>query len=195
MKKIIALLVIFGLIFGILLLKGKKKEDYLVKINDYTITMQKFEKDFKDSAYATNDTPESRSEFLNGLIKRKLILQDAQTKGLDKDKEFLMMIERFWEQSLLQRAINEKNKEISSSVNVSDKAIEDEYKKLQREGKADKPYGQMYSQIKWSLKRAEESKAMQSWIAELYKNANIKMSSPYSVTNNLKGVTESNDEK
>jgi DNA-binding transcriptional regulator YhcF (GntR family) len=105
-----------------------------------------------------------------------------------------MMIERFWEQSLLQRAIDQKNREIANSVSVSDKTIEEAYKKLQGEGKADKPYDQMYNQIKWSLNHSEESKAMQRWIMQLYKDASIKVNSAYAITNNIKDITDANYE-
>lgn len=179
MKKIIsAILLLLGVIM-IFKLKASKPEEYLVKINNYTITPQEFNEEFRASAYAKDNTLESKREFLNMLIRRKLVLQDAQARGLDKDKEFLKSIERFWEQSLLKRMMDEKSKDITGSATISDNAIQAVYNKLKSEGKADKPYEQMYSQIKWSLAQIQESGAINAWLALLYKQANIKINPAY----------------
>jgi len=179
MKKIIGAIFLLVIIFLLFKLKSPKQEDYLVKINNYTITMQEFNDEFKSSAYAKNNTSESRREFLNMLIRRKLVLQDAQARGLDKDKEFLKSIERFWEQSLLKRVMEKNSQDIIGPISVPDSAIEAVYNKLKSEGKADKPYDQMYSQIKWSLTQLQESLAVNKWLISLYKKANIKINEAY----------------
>lgn len=175
MKKIFITILLLIIIFVFIKLKPPKQEDYLVKINNYTITMQEFNDEFKASAYAKNNTLESKKEFLSMLIQRKLVLQDAQARGLDKDKEFLKSIERFWEQSLLKQVLDKKSQEINGSLSIPDSAVEAIYNKLKSEGKADKPYAQMYSQIKWSLTRLQESQAINRWVVSLYKKANIKI--------------------
>jgi len=112
-------------LFVIMLLAGcacplPKDKKILVKINNYEIALDEFQKQFGESLYSMNNTPEARREFLKVLIGRELILQDAQTKGLDKEKEFLKMIERFWEQSLLKLALQRKSEEISGSVEAKE---------------------------------------------------------------------------
>jgi len=179
MKKIVSAIFLLVIIFMLFKLKAPKQEDYLVKINNYTITLQEFNEEFRDSAYAKNNTPESKREFLNMLIRRKLVLQDAQARGLDKDKEFLKSIERFWEQSLLKRAMDQKSQEITGSASIPDSVVQTIYNKLKSEGKADKPYEQMYSQIKWSLTQIQESQAINKWLVSLYKKAEIKINPAY----------------
>lgn len=149
--------------------------DIIVKINDYEITRAEFEKDFKDSSLGAVDTLESRKAFLDNLINQKLILQEAQSRDLDKDKNFLKMIEKYWEQSLLKLAIDRKSKQISGSVSVSDTDVENVYKNMVKDGTADKPYNQMYRQIKWELTKIKESKAMNEWLSDLHKNARIEI--------------------
>ncbi len=95
-----------------------KDEKVLAKVNNYTITLEEFEVEFKESPYANDNTPDARKDFLKVLIGRKLILQDAQAKGLDKEKAFLKMIERFWEQSLLKLALQTKSQEIAALAQV-----------------------------------------------------------------------------
>lgn len=152
-----------------------KDKQILAKVNNYEITLDEFEEEFKGSGYDRNGTQDARKEFLNNLINRKLILQDAQKKGLDKDKGFLKMIEKFWEQSLLKLAIDKKTRETAGSALVTDKEIEDAYNKLVKEGKADKAYDQIYQQIKWEITRSKETRALNEWVAQLHKKADIKV--------------------
>lgn len=97
-------------------------------------------------------------------------------RGLDKDKAFLKMIERFWEQSLLKLYLDQKTKEIAVKASVDDKTtIEAVYKKLLEEGKTDKSYLEMHDQIKWKISKAKEANLMNDWITQLHKKADIKV--------------------
>ena len=173
MRRYLLLLIFSLVIFGCA--KAPQEKDIVARINDYEITKEEFEQDFKDSIYGTDDTLASRKEYLGNLINQKLILQDAQRKDLDKDKNFLKMIEKFWEQSLLKLSIDRKSKQIPGSVSVSDGDVENVYKNMDKEGTADKPYNQMYRQIKWEITKIKESKAMNEWLNDLHKNACIEV--------------------
>lgn len=173
MKRYLFFLLI--LIFFIGCSNASKNKEILAKVNNYEITEDEFEEEFRESTFSRTDTPESRKEFLNSLIDRKLILQDAQKKGLGKEESFLKMIEKFWEQSLLKLALDRRSKEIANSAAVTDKLIEDTYNKMVKEGKVTKPYNQAYSQIKWELTKVKESQMMNDWVEELRKKAQIKV--------------------
>ena len=143
MKKYLSLLFVMLLLTGCS--RSPAQKDILAKVNNYEITRSEFEGEFKVSPYGKIDTPESRKDFLNTLIDRKLILQYAQQKDYDKEKGFLKLIEKFWEQSLLKVALDKKTREIESKISSSD----------------------------WEAKRAEETKMMSDWMNELRKNAHI----------------------
>lgn len=173
MKRYIVFLCIILFVLGC---TGKpKNKEMLAKVNNYEITRQEFEEEFKASSFGRDNTLESRKEFLDNLINQKLILQDAQRKDLDKENNFLKMIEKFWEQSLLKLALERKTKEIAGSAMVSDKTIEDTYNKMLKEGKTDKTYDQMYQRIKWEITKLKESQEMNNWISELHKGSDIKI--------------------
>jgi hypothetical protein len=147
--------------------------DIVARINNYSVTKAEFEKEYLASPFAKKDTPESRKEFLDNLINRKLVLQDAEKKGLDKDPAFLGMIQRFWEQSLLKLAIDRKTKEIANSAFVSDKSVDAAYKKMAKDGKADKPLSSMAGQIKWEITKLKEAQMMANWLADMRSSAQI----------------------
>jgi len=119
------------IILAVLMIAGcrcqAKDKQILAKINNYEITKQEFEEEFRNSAYGVSDTEESRKSFLDNLINRKLVLQEAQRQGLDKDNAFLKSIERFWEQSLLKVMLDKKSKDISMLKDAGKKEVEDAY--------------------------------------------------------------------
>jgi peptidyl-prolyl cis-trans isomerase C len=146
----------------------------VVVINNYSISPEEFEAEFKDSPMANKDSIEARKQFLETLINRKLMLQEAQRLGLDKQPDFLKSIERFWEQSLLKAFYDRKTDDVAGKVHISDFAVEQAYKNLAAEGKTDKTYEQMYRSLKWELARAKESELMDEWLRELKDKATIK---------------------
>lgn len=152
---------------------GEKMSDAYVTINNYSISRDEFEKEFKESTYGNIDTPQSRKDFLESLINRKLILQYAQNEGLDKEKGFLKMIEKFWEQSLLKVALEKKTDEISGQYTVTDDEVKKVYDDMLKEGKAEGPYETVSERIKWQIVRSKENKLMNDWIAQMREKAKI----------------------
>jgi len=86
----------------------RNRDEVIAKIGNYEITKIEFEDEFKNSPFSKDSSLESKKAFLDNLIDRKLILLDAQAKGLDKNKDFLKTVEKFWEQSLLKVALERK---------------------------------------------------------------------------------------
>ena len=172
MKKYLIILLSL-LVFGCTCKLKENKPPVLVKVNNYEITKPEFEEEFKASSFGRNDTLDSRREFLDTLINRKLIMQDAQMQGLDKNPNFLSMIEQFWEQSLVKLALEQKSIEIASAIIVSDKEIEEAYKEVLGDGKTNKPYEQVYDKLKWELTRIKQAKALSSWVYNLRKRAKL----------------------
>jgi len=173
MKKISIILLALVFVFGCA--KQSKNKEIVATVNDYELTKEEFLREFKDSIYASNDTLESRKEFLNNLIDRKLILQEAQVIGLDKEKSFLKVIEKFWEQSLLKIAVDKKAREISGSIFIDDDFIRKAYNELVESGGIDHTYEEMYEQIKWELTRLKESQLINDWVVQLRKSAKLKI--------------------
>ena len=147
----------------------------IAKVNDYSITAEEFETEFKESVYSRTDTPEMRKEFLNNLIDRKLILQDAERRGIDKDPRFLKALEKFWEQLLLKMAIERKTMDFATQCYVSDKEIRDAYESTIKDGGEARPYAEMYMQIKWDLVRRKEAQLINIWMVSLKKSAKISL--------------------
>lgn len=173
MKRLILMLLIPVFLVGC---SGRSKpKDIVVKINNYEISKAEFEQEFKDSSFGRVNTPESRKEFLDNLINRILILQDAENKGLDNDPKFLKIIEKFWVQSLLKLALEKKSQELVRVSLVSNTAVNEAYQKMLKDGKTTKSYEEMYKVIKWDLLKQKEVQMTNDWLIGLYKDANIEV--------------------
>lgn len=153
--------------------RGGIDKNTVVSINNYNITRDEFEEEFRSSSYGKADTPESRESFLNNLVDRKLILQYAQKEGLDEEYSFLKMIERFWEQSLLKIALDKKTRDVAAASAVTDDEVRMSYDAMLRENKVAGSYDSAYKRVKWELMRAKEAKAMNDWLAEMRKESRI----------------------
>lgn len=174
MKKIVFLILL--IIFSAGCTKSPNvKHPTIVKIGDYEISKDEFEREFRDSYYAANDSLESRKDFLDNLVNRKLILRDAQRQELDKDPKFLALIEKAWEQLLLRVVLEKKARQIGGKIFVSDKSINEVYQNLVKEKKTDKTYAEMYNQIKLEITKLMEAQAMAKWVGGLRENIEIRI--------------------
>lgn len=63
----------------------------------------------------------TKEQILDGIIQKKILLLEAQRLGLDRDPQFMKMVERFWEQSLLRSLLDMRSEEILSGIPETDK--------------------------------------------------------------------------
>jgi len=91
--------------------QAKEPQKVVAQVGSYVITQDEFEEAYKNSAYGREHNPFYRSAFLKNMINQKLILLDAENRGLDRDPRFLKMVESFYQQSLLTLALQERTKE------------------------------------------------------------------------------------
>lgn len=167
--------ILIFLIFTAFLTYGcVKKEKPAIRIGSIAITPGEFEAALQNSAYAGMRTTAARREFLDILINRKLILKEAEKLGLDKDPQFLESVHFFWEQALLKMALNQKIKELSAPIKVSEEEI-NEYYGAHKAEFPDKNMNEIREQITLQLFKEKQRKALDEWVTSLKKNARIKV--------------------
>jgi peptidyl-prolyl cis-trans isomerase C len=94
MKKFTVSIVIISLLFafGACAQKGEQqKGPYLAKVGNVTITQADFEREIKslpEFAQKFFQGPEGKEKFLDELVKKELLYQEALKKGLDKSKPY-----------------------------------------------------------------------------------------------------------
>lgn len=154
--------------------KGKfiPSADSAVVVNQYQLTAAEFNELFADAM--SEDTPEMRSAFLERLIMRKILLQEAQREKLDTRKSFLRAIENFWEQSLLKIVIDNKTQEFAKGLKVTDEEVAEAYSQLLQENpEMDASLEAMKGDVYNMLLQEKQSQAFEKWLGVLKEDAHI----------------------
>jgi hypothetical protein len=108
----------------------------VASINDYHMTVNDFVYESKNVIGATMPMtrfPIDKIEVLEAIIDKEVLLQEAQSQGLDKRKGFMRTIEDYWEQTLLSDLIRRKAKEVAAGITVYDNEIMDYYDSMKTE--------------------------------------------------------------
>ncbi len=149
-----------------------KKEKPAITIGPTDITAEEFQ-DAYQKARDLQGNKFSRKEFLDLLIKRKLILQEAEALGLDKDPQLLDGLQRFWEQALMRIVLSRKINEFSTSCKVSEKEIYNYYKRHKETDFQGKELSEIHDSIKLLVYRIKEQLEVQRWMEWLKKKARV----------------------
>ncbi len=175
-KKIICLFVIF-----LTLLccsdKSKQKGDVIAIINDFHLSIDEFEQQLAAELEFDKEfkiTQKAKKEFLDELIKKELLIQEAKKLKLDRKKKFIQAIERYWESTLIRDLIDLKGAEIDKHTLVSQEEILDHYNEIKKETPTLPPLNKIQKNIHDELKEKKKRLKLKQWITELKKNAKIK---------------------
>lgn len=104
-----------------------QKGPYLAKVGKATITQADYERELKslpEFAQQLFEGAEGKERFLDELIKKELLYQEALKKGLDKDEEFKQKIEEFKKITLIGYLLE---KEVEEKAELTDQEVEDYY--------------------------------------------------------------------
>lgn len=168
-----ALLFLFAFVIGCA--QKDPGKQILARINNYEISKEEFEVEFRASIFGAQDTPGSRKEFLNHLINQKLILQDAQKNGLDRTRGFLGAIENFWEQTLLRTALEQKMEKLAGSFSVTEQEVRSLYNRRLGSGFFNTTYDNAAPMLRREITRNKETQALSAWIDKLHSNAKVEI--------------------
>jgi len=160
---------------------GNQQEEngkVLAKINDFQLTLKEFKTQLASNLEFEKDfklTREAKEEFLDSLIQKELLIQEALKLKLERKKKFIEAIERYWEATLIKNLMELKGKEISATTYVSEEEIQARYDKMKKSNPDLSPLADMRKQILNKIKREKKTRNLAKWIEDLRKNANIEI--------------------
>ena len=107
MKKGLFPPLIFVLLFFVICCAQEQteKKEIVAKINDYELTLEEFEDQLATELNLDKDfklTKEAKRDFLEQLIRKELLIQEATKLELDRREKFTRAIERYWESTLIE---------------------------------------------------------------------------------------------
>lgn len=131
MRRFAILMFIIPLLFAFVACAKKKEQKgpYLAKVGSVKIMQTDLEREMKnlpDFAQKIFEGSGGKERFLDELIKKELLYQEALKKGLDKDAEYLKRVEDFKKITLIGKLLE---KEMESKAKVSDQEVKDYYEK------------------------------------------------------------------
>lgn len=178
MKKIFSGILIYCFVFGFIAgcsPAGTKGDNRIVaEVNNYRMTVEDLQYELESIPYDDKNllkTKEGQREYINRLLEKEILLQEAQRQGLDRERDFMKSIENYWEQALLKFLLQKKSKEISSLVHVYDNEIEEYY----RNSGETSPLSKVRRDIRRTIRQKKETEAMDAWLEELRKQSYIKI--------------------
>lgn len=127
-----------------------------------------FERDFK----LTN---EAKKEFLEQIIRRELLIQEAQRQKLDRQKKFVKAIERYWESTLIRDLLEIKGEQVGKTVIVSQADAASKYEQMKAAGEDLPPFPEIRSRIVDELREEKKSLMLTQWIDGLRKDAKVEI--------------------
>lgn len=146
----------------------------VAQVNNYRMTVEDLRYELNNIAYDEKtllETQAGRKEFVDRLLEKEILLQEAQRLGLDREKDFMKSIESYWEQALLKLLLENKSNKISGFIHVYDNEIEEYY----RDSGERLPLSRVRTDIRRAIRQKKETEAMSVWIEELKKKSYIKI--------------------
>jgi parvulin-like peptidyl-prolyl isomerase len=127
---VLGLILIIAGIAGVTLLKvGPPSSEEALRVNGRIITKAEFGKAYDEKA-ATCPVPPEKRQFVDDLVTRQILIQEAKRLGLDREEPFRRSIQNYYEQTLLKNLTQKKMSEIR--VSVSEEEIKTYYASMGR---------------------------------------------------------------
>jgi hypothetical protein len=98
----------------------------LAVINNYKMSVGDFYQDVRPilkNKLLTEDPRKEKSQILEELIQKEILIQEAQRLNLDKEKDFMREIEQYWKQALIKSLILKKQNEFARQTQVLDNEV------------------------------------------------------------------------
>jgi hypothetical protein len=155
-----------------------EKPEVLARINDYNLTLPEFQKQLASEVEMDREfkiTRDAKKAFLNQLIRKEVLIQEARKLKLGTREEFRRAIERYWESTLIKDLIELKAKDIAGKTYISEEEIAARYKAIKAADGTVPPLKDTRDEIVKKLKDKKKTELLEAWISDLRKKAHIEV--------------------
>lgn len=154
----------------------QEEQAVLARINDFNLTLDDYEFELSRDVELDNDfkiTTEAKKEFLEEMIRKQLLVQEAKRLRLDTKEQFVRTIQQYWESTLIRDLLDLKGKEITGRIYVSEDEIAARYEDMARSITPTAPLQQVRQQILEELKEDKKTAMLEAWVVELRQKATV----------------------
>ncbi len=172
------LLIILSLLLCFCTREAEESDKILARINDYKLKWNEFQTLLSQESQLEPDFKvprESKEKFLEEIIQKELLIQEAKRLELDRRDKFVRAIERYWEATLIRDLMELKGEEIEKTTLVTEEEINSRYAHLDTAEKENYPSGDLKNKIALELMENKRSIRLRNWIEELVGKADIEV--------------------
>jgi len=178
MKRCVIHWVVMSLILGLYSCSQDKSGQDLVlaKINDYALTLNEFNTQLKEELEYDKDfklNHDARKIFLDQIITKELLIQEAKRRELDREDKFTRAIERYWEATLIRDLMALEGQAIEKRTVVSQEEIEARYDAMLKSDPNQPPLASLQDQIAQEILNEKKQRSLEEWIGRLKTQAKI----------------------
>ena len=159
-------IVAMSLFIGLCLTGCEHRDKPVIKIKNVRISSDEFDAAFKKSPYVKNAV-NGKEKFLDTFVDKKIILLEAERLGLDKDPALLEDLQIFWEQALLKSVLNYENKELASTVKVSDEEMENYFNEKIKPKFPNRIFAETKESLRSMIQKEKQQELILGWIKNL----------------------------
>ncbi len=120
-------------------------------------------------------TKEAKNEFLDQLITKEILIQEAKRRKLDRKEKFIRAIERYWESTLIRDLMEMEGQKIEKRTVVSQEEIEMRYKEMKNLDENQPPLESIRQKISEKIMEDKKSSMLEEWVNHLKKKAKIEI--------------------
>ncbi len=180
MKRSLFYFLLFPLLTVLLCCIQEESEDkkILCSINEYNLLVEDFQLQLAEELELDREfklTNKAKQIFLEELIKKELLIQEARKQKLDRKEIFVRSIERYWESTLIRNLMDLKCEEISKRVSVSEEEINSTYTEMKKEDDSLPPLLEIHNQLRDGIKEEKKTRALEKWIDDLRSKAIVEI--------------------
>jgi len=180
MGKMFCCFILFLLSLGVFSCSNEEahQQEILARVNNYNLTLHEFQAKLTGELELDPDlkpTAEAKQDFLESLIGKELLIQEAKKLDLDRKNKFVRTIERYWESTLIRDLLEIKGEEISQNISIPEVDIEARVKEIEKSGKGVKDPEKAREKAVAELKNRKRREMLREWISGLRKTAKIEI--------------------
>jgi len=170
--------VLLGLLFLLGCTDRNPEGAVVARINDYQLTLKEFETRLAADMEMDPEfklTQQAKKTFLDQLIQRELLIQEAMKLKLDRRDQFIQAIERYWQSTLIRDLLELKGKEIEKQTYISEEEVMLRYQQMKADDETLPPLEKIRADIIQHLKEEKKTEKLKKWIETLREKATIEI--------------------
>jgi peptidyl-prolyl cis-trans isomerase C len=150
----------------------------LARINDRHLALDEFQYQLAAEMEFDKDlklTKQVKRKFLEELIRKEVLIQEAKKRQLDRQPKFVRAIELYWEATLIRDLMELKGNQISKKALVSQAEIEAAYTDMQTSDDRLPPLSKLRDKLVEDIKEKKKTKMLKSWIDDLRGSSSVQI--------------------